>query len=84
MAKKRIPIASVQVGMYLCGIDGSWLNTPFLRHRFLISSTTDIVKLQKSGIQAITIDTERGLDDDSTAADEHQGEISESIPKTTL
>ncbi len=84
MAKKRIPIASVKVGMYLCGIDGSWLDTPFLRHRFLIGSTTDIAKLQKSGIQAITIDTERGLDEDSTAEDEHQVETSESIPETTL
>ena len=84
MAKKRIPIASVKVGMYLCGIDGSWLDTPFLRHRFLITSTTDIAKLQKSGIQAITIDTERGLDDESTAEDEHQVETPESIPEATL
>ncbi len=62
MAIKRIPTASVQVGMYLCGIDRSWLDTPFLTHRFLIKSSTDIAKLQQCGIQEITIDTERGLD----------------------
>lgn len=62
MAIKRIPTASVQVGMYLCGIDRAWLDTPFLMHRFLIKSSTDIVKLQQCGIQEITIDTERGLD----------------------
>ncbi len=84
MAQKRIPITSVKVGMYLCGIDGSWLDTPFLRHRFLIGSSADIAKLQKSGIQAITIDTERGLDDVSTAEVEHQEEPSESIPETPL
>lgn len=84
MAKKRIPIASVKVGMYLCGIDGSWLDTPFLRHRFLIGSTADIAKLQKSGIQAITIDTERGLDDVSTAEVDHQEDPPESIPETPL
>ncbi len=84
MAKKRIPISSVKVGMYLCGIDGSWLNTPFLRHRFLIDSTADIAKLQKSGIQAITIDTERGLDDISTAEVDHQEDPPESIAETPL
>jgi HD-GYP domain-containing protein (c-di-GMP phosphodiesterase class II) len=62
MAIKRIPTASVQVGMYLCGIDRSWLDTPFLTHRFLIKSSTDIAKLQQCGIQEITIDTEHGLD----------------------
>lgn len=62
MAIKRIPIASVQVGMYLCGIDRSWLDTPFLMHRFLIKSSAEIAKLHQCGIQEITIDTNRGLD----------------------
>jgi len=48
--------------MYLCGIDCSWLDTPFLMHRFLIKSSADIDKLQNCGIQEITIDTSRGLD----------------------
>jgi HD-GYP domain-containing protein (c-di-GMP phosphodiesterase class II) len=72
MAKKQVPISSVKVGMYLCGIDRSWLDTPFLRHRFLIRSTADLTKLQHCGIQAITIDTERGLDDTSNTETEHQ------------
>ncbi len=63
MAKKRIPISSVKVGMYICGIDRSWLDTPFLRHRFLIRSTADLTKLQQCEIQEITIDTDYGLDD---------------------
>ncbi|GJL70037.1 MAG: metal-dependent phosphohydrolase [Nitrospirales bacterium] len=62
MAIKRIPTTSVQVGMYLCGIDRSWLNTPFLVHRFLIKDSSDIAKLQQAGIQEITIDTNRGHD----------------------
>ncbi len=62
MANKRIPMTSVKVGMYLCGIDRSWLDTPFLRHRFLIRSDEDLAKLRGCGIQEITIDTERGLD----------------------
>jgi cyclic di-GMP phosphodiesterase len=62
MAIKRIPTTSAQVGMYLCGIDRSWLKTPFLVHRFLIKSLSDIAKLEQAGIQEITIDTDRGLD----------------------
>lgn len=62
MAIKRIPIHSVLVGMYLCGIDQSWLNTPFLLHRFRIKSQADIEKLKLCGIQAIDIDTDRGID----------------------
>ncbi|WP_342349408.1 HD domain-containing phosphohydrolase [uncultured Nitrospira sp.] len=62
MAIKRIPTTSAQVGMYLCGIDRSWLNTPFLVHRFLIKCSSDIAKLQQAGIEEITIDTDRGHD----------------------
>ena len=62
MAIKRIPTTSAQVGMYLCGIDRSWLKTPFLVHRFLIKSSSDIAKLEQSGIREIIIDTDRGRD----------------------
>lgn len=62
MAIKRIPTTSAQVGMYLCGIDRSWLKTPFLVHRFLIKSSSDIAKLEQAGIQEIIIDTDRGHD----------------------
>ena len=62
MSKKRIPLSAVKVGMYLCEIDRPWIDTPFLRHRFPIESTDDLVKLQQCGVQEITIDTDRGLD----------------------
>ena len=74
MATKRIPITSGTVGMYLCGIDRSWLDTPFLRHRFLIKSEDDLTKLLQCGIQEITIDTERGLDDTPITETKHQDE----------
>ena len=74
MAKKPIPIASVKVGMYLCGIDRSWMDTPFLRHRFLIRSSSDLTELRQCGIQEITIDTDRGLDDTSASETQTQEE----------
>ncbi len=83
MALKKIPTAAVQVGMYLCGIDRSWLDTPFLRHRFLIKSSTDIAKIQQCGIQHVTIDTERGLDvllEEESSPQEEDDLASASIP----
>lgn len=78
MAKKTIPISSAKVGMYLCGIDCSWLDTPFLRHRFLIRSSSDLTKLHQCGIKEITIDTDRGLDEITGSETEPQPEVLES------
>ena len=71
--------------MYLCGIDRSWLDTPFLLHRFLIKSSSDIVKLQQAGIQEITIDTDRGLDvaSDSKPPQTQDNDVS-STPDPTI
>ena len=34
MSIKEIPLKDIRVGMYLVGIDISWLKSPFLKHRF--------------------------------------------------
>lgn len=62
MAHRTIPLSDVKVGMYLIGVDRSWLHTPFLRHKFEISAQSEIDTLRASGIAQVTIDTERGLD----------------------
>ena len=50
------------VGMYLIGVDRSWLQTPFLRHEFTIKDQSEIEALRRAGIAEVTIDTEQGLD----------------------
>lgn len=67
MAHRRIPVAELKVGMYLIGIDRSWLYTPFLRHKFKVCDSDDIEKLKQSGVTVVTIDTEEGLEPDSPA-----------------
>lgn len=62
MAHRTIPLSALKVGMYLVGVDRSWLHTPFLRHKFLISSPSELEALRRAGIQQVTIDTECGLD----------------------
>ncbi|MCC6141943.1 MAG: DUF3391 domain-containing protein [Nitrospira sp.] len=62
MAHRTIPLSNLKVGMYLIGVDRSWLHTPFLRHKFVISAQSEIDALRASGIAQVTIDTARGLD----------------------
>ena len=62
MPPKRIPIQSLKIGMYLCGIDRTWMDTPFLTHRFLIKSQNQIDKLIQCGVKELDIDPSRGLD----------------------
>lgn len=59
---KQIPIDALAVGMYIVGLDQSWLHSPFLWHRRRISQTEDIARLKAYGIRHVTIDPTRGLD----------------------
>lgn len=67
MSTKRIAITELKVGMFVVGVDRSWLDTPFLRHRFLIKSQEEIARLRESGISEVTIDPSLGIDTEGTA-----------------
>ena len=62
ITKKRVAIGDVRPGMYIVGLDRSWLHTPFLFHRKLIQSTAEIDQLKKHGIREVVIDPARGVD----------------------
>lgn len=70
MPKRTIPIISLRVGMYVVGLDRSWLLTPFFRHQFLIQHEHEIAALRKAGVATVVIDTDRGKDveDEPTAS----------------
>jgi putative nucleotidyltransferase with HDIG domain len=53
---KRISIDQLKVGMKVEKLDRSWLATPFLRHRFTITSAEQIEQLHASGVQRIDVD----------------------------
>ncbi len=67
--KKRIAIADLRPGMYVVGLDRSWLHTPFLFHRKLIQRVDEIDQLKKHGIGEVVIDTSCGADVDAMADD---------------
>lgn len=62
MAQRTIPLTHLVVGMYLIGVNRSWLQTPFFRHKFKITDQSEIEALRRAGITEVTIDTEQGLD----------------------
>ena len=62
MAQRTIPLTRLTVGMYLIGVDRSWLQTPFFRHKFKIKDQSEIEALRRAGITEVTIDTGLGLD----------------------
>ncbi|MEX0829461.1 MAG: HD domain-containing phosphohydrolase [Nitrospirales bacterium] len=60
--KKRIAIQDLRPGMYIAGMDQSWFQTPFLRHKWLVKREDEITLLRSYGIQCVLIDTEKGCD----------------------
>lgn len=62
MAEKTIGIDQLRVGMYVIGMDISWMKTPFLVHRLEIREPAHIAALRRSGAREVTIDTQRGKD----------------------
>ena len=60
--KKRISIQDLRPGMYIAGMDQSWFQTPFLRHKWLVKRDDEITLLRSYGIQDVFIDTEKGCD----------------------
>lgn len=48
--------------MYFCGFDASWIDTPFWRTGFLITSPTDLDEVCRAGYETCWIDTDLGDD----------------------
>lgn len=61
MARTRIPVRDLQIGMYVARLDLSWFRSPLLRHSFLIEDPSQIEKLVRAGVTMVDIDLDRGI-----------------------
>lgn len=61
-AIKKISVHDLKVGMFLHDLNCGWMQHPFMRSRFLLSSETGIEKIIAAGIKEVYIDTGKGLD----------------------
>jgi putative nucleotidyltransferase with HDIG domain len=59
---KKIATSELLVGMYIHELCGNWIDHPFWKERFVLSDPQDIVRIQRSAISAVMIDTDKGRD----------------------
>ena len=59
---KKIAMDEVRLGMHLHALEGSWMDHPFWKTRFVIQDSEDLRKLRASGVAEVWIDTSLGLD----------------------
>lgn len=60
--QKRIPVTQLRLGMYVERFEGSWLDHPFWRSRFVLEDPKDLVRILGSGMTEVWIDSSKGLD----------------------
>jgi HD-GYP domain-containing protein (c-di-GMP phosphodiesterase class II) len=60
--EKKIAVSELRVGMHLLRLEGSWINHPFWRARFVIDDPRTLVQVRESGLRECWIDTSLGLD----------------------
>ncbi|MHA6722526.1 HD-GYP domain-containing protein [Sphingomonas sp. RS2018] len=76
----RLPVAQVQLGMFVHSIECSWLDNPFWRSRFLLEDAADLELLRQSKITEVTIDQSRSVMPKPAAApDAETPEVAEPI-----
>jgi len=87
---KKIPIADLQLGMYIHELHGSWLSHPFWKTSFLLEDSADLAKIRHSGITHISIDLSRSqspvtkpVSRDESVADNNQGAKVSSVLQET-
>lgn len=62
MMLKWIDIGQLRLGMFVSELDGSWMDNPFWRSKFLLEQRDDLQCIVDAGIQRIRIDVSKGLD----------------------
>jgi HD-GYP domain-containing protein (c-di-GMP phosphodiesterase class II) len=68
---RRIDALQLRIGMYIHDLDCSWIDHPFMRARFLLTSDDEIRRIKAANIRAVVIDCARGddIDDGPTVAE---------------
>lgn len=76
---KRVDASQLRVGMYVHDLDCSWIEHPFVRNRFMLSSEEEIHKILAAQIRFVVIDCSKGLgvDDAPTLAEAREQTESE-------
>lgn len=85
---KRVDSSQLRVGMFVHDLDCNWIEHPFVRSRFLLTSEDEIRKILGAKIRNVVIDCNKGLDieDAPTVAEaraQTESELQELMSKPT-
>ena len=58
---KKIDVTQLRIGMFICGTDRKWIDIPFFRRKFQITSDKQI-NVFRAHCKFVDIDTEKGVD----------------------
>ncbi len=59
---KKIPVSQLAQGMYIHAFEGSWVDHPFWRTKFVVRDEATLRKVWDSGVKECWIDTAQGSD----------------------
>ena len=62
---KKVDSSQLKVGMFIHDLDCGWMEHPFMRNRFVLTSEAEIAKITDARIRGVVIDCSRGLDVDA-------------------
>jgi HD-GYP domain-containing protein (c-di-GMP phosphodiesterase class II) len=60
--RKRIGVQHLTLGMHIAGFCAPWMEHPFWRNHFVLTDPQDLARVRASSVQALWIDTDKGLD----------------------
>lgn len=69
---KKVDSSQLRVGMYIHDLDCSWIEHPFVRNRFMLTTEDEIRKIRTANIRNVVIDCAKGLDVDAPTLAEAQ------------
>lgn len=59
---KKVDSSQLKIGMFIHDLDCGWMEHPFVRNRFVLTSEDEIFKIRNARIRGVVIDCSRGLD----------------------
>ena len=81
---KCIAVADVRVGMFIHEFCGSWMDHPFWKSKFLLSTEKDLQRVKASSITELWIDVSKGLDVEAGTASASAEEVAVQVDEKLL
>lgn len=82
---RRIRAEQLQVGMFVARLGGPWINHPFWRSRFLVTSDDQVTQIQSANVQDVWIDILKGRNLPTPAApDMMEADLADDEPEASF